>query len=80
MNFLIIYYYLYLSILNFIYMPYPFILKFANLKNFVLELTQLLGKLKYNRLNLLTLLYELHLYLKRQKNNLLICISLYWKA
>lgn len=48
MNFLIIYYYLYLSILNFIYMPYQFILKFANLKNFVLELTQLLGKLKYN--------------------------------
>lgn len=80
MNFLIIYSYLYLSILNFIYMPYLFILKFANLKNFVLELTQLLGKLKYNRLNLLTLLHELHLYLKRQINNLIICISLYWKA
>lgn len=80
MNFLIIYSYLYLSILNFIYMPYLFILKFANLKNFVLELTQLLGKLKYNRLNLLTWLHELHLYLKRQINNLIICISLYWKA
>lgn len=50
-------------------MPSQFILKFANLKNFVLELTQLLGKLKYSRLNFLTLLHELHLYLKRQMNN-----------